>query len=177
MKSLTLLLPLLLSTVPALSLADAGSSTKSIETDSAGTTTTTNTSNRNTDEGSGGQKIVEEETTVVDPKGMLNKTSATSHSERDSSANGDYSDTKTTKHADGTKDVNTKSRETTNHWLNKGKTTTTTVGRSVDPKGLGNKEKSEIEEKVETNSDGSEKTTVTKTENGERTSVTVAEKP
>jgi|GEM_PF-4751487 len=134
--------------------ADSGSSSNTT-TDSMGTTTKTSTSH-NASVGAGGAvKSTETANTVVDPKGMLNTTSVNSRSERRRNPNGDYSDSKTVNHADGSTESVAVSKNTAKHWTNDGKTTTTATTRTLDPVGLGNKQTSEVTETIERNPDGS----------------------
>jgi len=112
-------------------------------------------------------KVTEEAKTVVDPKGMLNEKSAIVHTEREKKANGDFTNTNTIKKGDGTEIKESIDKSTEGHWTDKGKTTTTTHSKSVDPKGLGNKKIEEVEKKVITNSKGIEEINVTKKIDGE----------
>lgn len=148
---------------------NAESSTKVV--DGAGTAVTTGTSRSDTVLGSGVRKTSEEVKTTVDPRGMMNKTTAKTQVERTVEPDGDYSESKTIKHADGTEEKISEERSTAKHLLNSGKTTTTTQTRSTDPAGLGNKVTVEVEESIERNPDGTVKKTVSKNVNGE----TVAE--
>jgi len=111
--------------------------------------------------------LVKTQKTVVDPKGMLNEKSAIVHTKREKKANGDFTNTNTIKKGDGTEVKESIDKSTEGHWTDKGKTTTTTHSKSVDPIGLGNKKTEEVEKKVITNSKGIEEINVTKKIDGE----------
>ena len=157
-----------------LALAPAGlvhaedTHTRHVETDAAGTTVKTETSHDKTVGWTGTKKSTSEVETVVDPKGLGNKLVARSQVETKVKPSGDFSESKTIEHADGTKEHATTAKETSNNWLDKGKTTTTTQTHTVDPKGLGNKHEIEVTETVEFNADGTKKSTVSKTVDGDK---------
>ena len=91
-------------------------------------------------------------------------------SESTDNSNGDYSDSKTTKQANGTIEQESDKKSTKGHWTDKGKAVTTTRTHSMDPKGLGNKQSAEVTEKVDTHPNGDKTTTTTKSINGKTVS-------
>jgi hypothetical protein len=101
---------------------------------------------------------------VVDPQGLMNKTSSEKHTTLTTKPDGDFSKTETTNHLDGTEEIVTAEQKTSQNWTDKGKTTTTTTTNKkvIDPRGLGNKSSVEVTQQVETNPQGAEKTTITK---------------
>ncbi len=170
MKSLsTIILGLL--TLPA-AIASAADSEKmtSTTTDTSGTTVVSETSYRNTVGARGEKKERSEVSTIVDPKGMMNKESVHESAEKVVEPDGDFSESETIRHADGTLEVNSLEKKTRNHITNAGKTITKTETRSLDPKGLGNKETRTLEEKEVINPDGSSVKTQTEELNGQRVS-------
>lgn len=84
------------------------------------------------------------------------------HSEQEKNPNGDYSNTTTIKNANGTQEELSNTKSTSNHWRDKGTTSTITRSHTIDLNGLGNKQNVELKEKTETSPDGSKKTTFTK---------------
>jgi hypothetical protein len=96
----------------------------------------------------------------------LHTQTITTHTEQEIEDNGDFVESSTVNDANGTEKSEANSKETSNHWTDKGKTVKTKKSISVDPKGLGNKQKVEIDEKVVTHPDGSEERTVIKEVNG-----------
>lgn len=147
MKSLTAFLSLFL--IVPLSIAHAEeSSTKHTEKTTAdGTLVKTDTSHETAVSSDGSRNSVQDTKTVVDPKGLMNKDSVEKHSEQETSPNGDYSNSDTVRHADGSLEEVKSKQTTSNHWTDKGKDTTTTYSHTVDPKGLGNKASVEVTEK------------------------------
>ena len=103
--------------------------------------------------------------TTVDPKGMSNKVTASKKRTRVDHKNGDYKDSTTVIHADGTVEKDTVERNTSKNLMDNGKTVSTSSSRVVDPKGLGNKESEEIIDKVDTNPDGTQERTVSEKSN------------
>jgi hypothetical protein len=161
MKSLNALLFTILAIPAAIVNADDSGKTQVSTTDRNGTTVTTETSHKDSVGYKGETKQTSEARTVVDPKGMMNKELVSKTSEKVVKPNGDYSRTDTIKHADGTFEKASSEKNTNEHLLDTGKTTTRTETHTVDPKGLGNKQSMEHEEKVVTEPDGSSKKTVT----------------
>jgi hypothetical protein len=168
MKKLTFAFTCLLLTPFATALAERTTSTHSstTTTDAHGADVTTEKSRSLETTGDG--TVIEDSQvkTTLDPKGLNNKLAADTTHERIDQKNGDYEDTTVTKHADGTYEQETVKKETKNHWLDKGKTSTTTHATTLDPKGLGNKTTTGETATVETNPDGSKSKTVTETLNG-----------
>ena len=101
MNPFYLIVPIFL-VASSIALADDTGSTRTIKTDPAGTTVTTDISHTDSVTKSGVVKSTEDEKTVVDPKGLMNKTSAKSHSERTESPKGDFAASNTTTHGNGT---------------------------------------------------------------------------
>lgn len=145
---------------------DSGSSTHTT-VDKSGTRVTTETSHSETQGLTGVKKSTSEVSTVVDPKGMMNREKARSQVERSVKPNGDFSEEKTINHANGTLEKVTAEKNTAKHWTDGGKTTTTTETRALDPKGLGNKQVYEAEKKVVEDGAGNVTSTVTEKINGE----------
>ena len=170
MKSLKVLLAIALVAPLSLALADESGKTVTKRTDDAGTTVTTSKSHEDSVGKSGIKKSTEDVSTVVDPKGPMNKESAKMHSVSQVEPNGDYSESRTDTRADGTKEKVTAEKSTAKNWTNDGETATTNYAKSVDPKGLGNKETSEVKKTVESSHGGVETTTVTKQVNGDTVS-------
>ncbi len=166
MKTFNFLLALLLLSPIGNAIAEHDTKTLNHKVEADGTTVTTEKSHNESFDSDGSRSVEEKERTAVDPKGMLNKKTAETVTEREVGPNGDYTESVTTKHADGTKDKYVAERETSKHILDNGKTTTTTVSRSVDPAGLGNKSESLVKEEIVTNPDGSKKKTFTKKSDG-----------
>lgn len=151
----------------SIAMAEGSTEVKKSTTDSAGTTVTTENSRHEAVNSDGSDKVTEEAKTVVDPKGMMNEKSAIVQTEREKKENGDFTNSNTIKKADGTEVKESLDKSTASHWTDKGKTTTTTHSKSVDPIGLGNKRTEEVEKKVITNSKGVEEINVTKKIDGE----------
>lgn len=162
MRTLSILLSILLVSPAAIAIADDDSDTHTNTTDSAGTTVTTDTSHKHSVGVREAKESTEDETTVIDPKGLMNKETTTKHFERKVKPNGDFSESTAIDHADGTKEVVKAETSTDSHWTNKGTTTTTTHSKSLDPAGLGNKKTEVVDEIVETNPGRPEKRTITK---------------
>jgi hypothetical protein len=154
MKSSILIASVVLLNGSFVAFADDRSQSHTKTTNATGTTVTTDRSDEVTIDSDGARRVAEEKT-VVDPKGILNKTTAESRTEKEVMNNGDYDTTTTRKRADGTHEEVTRSKATSDHWLDKGKTTTTTTTTVVDPKGLNNKQVIEETEKVVTDGKGS----------------------
>jgi hypothetical protein len=161
MKPLNILLLALLTTPAAIVYADNSGNTHVTTTDAGGTTVTTKTSHSDSVGNKGERKETSNVQTEVDPKGMLNKEMAGTKEERVRKPNGDFSEVKTIKHADGTMEKVSAERNTDKHWTDTGRTTTNTETHVIDPKGLGNKQSRELEEKVVVAPDGSSRKTVT----------------
>jgi hypothetical protein len=170
MKSLNLLLPAILLVPLSFALADDNANSHTSTTDANGTTVTTDSSHKDSVGLTGTKKSVTDKSTVVDPKGLMNKKTAKLHSETKVKPNGDYAESNTLKDENGTEEVETAQKKTSKHWTDNGQTTTVTKTHSVDPEGLGNKEKKVITKKVDTNPDGTKKVTVTKKVNGDTVS-------
>ena len=102
---------------------------------------------------------------VVDPKGLNNKTKESYDQVTKVERNGDSEQKTTTVDAAGTKRELTTETDTSKNWTG-GNTVTTTRTEVVDPKGMMNRQKTEIEEKVVTDSQG-RPTSVTRSLNGE----------
>ena len=151
-------------------MADNASNSKATNTESDGTTVTREVSHTDSVGTDGVSKSSDDATTIVNPSGTMNEKSAKSHNDRTDKPNGDYAETNTIRHANGTEEKESVEKSTAKHWTDKGKTTTTTRSHSVDPKGMYNKTKSETKVQVDTDPNGSEKKTVTKTVNGETVS-------
>ena len=158
----------LLSPVTAVIAEDSNAKTET--TDSAGTTVNTEHSHSESTGWMGSKKSETDEKVAVDPKGLMNKKTTEGHEEHVAKKNGDYSDSAEVKHADGTVEMDSGEKTTSNHWTDKGKTTTTTREHTVDPKGLMNKQHVQVQEKVVDNGDGTKSKTVTKKVNGDTVS-------
>jgi len=170
MRNKLLILSSLLIVPASMAFAADSATTNTTDTDAMGTTTKTSTTRSTSTGASGIVNSNETESTVVDPKGMLNTTSVDSRSARMRKPDGDYSDSKTVKHADGSSESVAVSKNSAKHWTNDGKTTTTSTTRTLDPVGLGNKQTSEVTETVERNPDGSGSRKITSELNGETVS-------
>jgi len=133
------------------------SQSKTTSTDSAGTSITTERS-QSTETGLGGAvKSKSEVTTVVDPKGLNNKISAETTHSRVNRKDGDFEDTVTINRGDGTAEEQKVVKGTSEHWLDDGKTQTTTRTKVIDPPNLGNKQVTKSTESIELNADGTKK--------------------
>ena len=166
MKTLNLLMSIILVAPVSVAFADNNSDTHTSTTDSAGSTVTTDTSHTDSVGILGTKKSTEDVKTVVDPPGLLNKETTKKHSERQAMPSGDYVESTTINHANGTEENVKAERNTIKHWTNKGETATTTNTRTVDPKGLGNKQTLKEEEVVQTNPGHPEKRILNSKVNG-----------
>ena len=161
MKYIQVILLALLTSPIAIAVSEDASNSSVKSTEVNGTTITTEQAHTNSVNAKGVTKSSENTKTVVNPKGMMNEQVSETHTERRAEPNGDFSNSTTVHHANGTDEKELDSKSTAKHWTNKGKTTTTSSKHIVDPKGLGNKHDHETREVVETNPDGSEKKTNT----------------
>lgn len=166
MKSLKVLLSTLL-IVPALSAAaDEVGKSSVTNTGKDGTSVTTEVTHSEV-AGEDGKRSTSEVSTVVDPRGMMNREVAKTRVDREVKKNGDFAEKKVIDHANGTREEIAVDKSTAKNWTDKGTTETKTETRVVDPKGLGNKQVTEVQQKLEKNPDGSAKRIVTETVNGE----------
>lgn len=159
-----------LTAVVAVAEGTGDSHSSSATTDLHGVSVVSEKSNSVHTDSNGAVEQNAEESTTIDPKGMNNKRVIVENQQRVDQKNGDFSDTAMVKRSDGTNEEESLKKETKSHWLDKGKTETTTHSVVVDPKGLGNKATSEVSKKVETNPDGSGSTTVIESANGKKVS-------
>lgn len=103
--------------------------------------------------------------TTVDPKGLNNKTERTSHYEKKTDQNGNVTELHNSVDANGTKRELKTDRRSTHH-LDGSRSVVKKESLEVDPKGLGNKKKTEVEEETRTSADGKVSTT-SRSVNGE----------
>lgn len=167
MKNVHLIAALaLLSAQPA--LADSKSESHTKRTDSTGATVTTDSEHESSKTLLGARETTSETEVVRDPKGLGNKTTATTYTKERIERDGDRSRETTSTDASGTLRETSKSVETSGHLLGGGSTTTIERRAEVDPKGLGNKQVGTATEEIERRADGSvAKHTYKKEINGE----------
>lgn len=139
-------------------------------TDSHGTKITTKESQEVKVGVTGTQQVELDQTVTVDPKGILNRRSATVEHESQIKRNGDYKETLETNDLEGTTEKDEITQETDTPLLGKGRTTTTVRKKEVDPKGLFNKETLKVKEEVTEDGSGNVKRKVTTTINGKEVS-------
>jgi hypothetical protein len=147
MKSPHTLLSIFLMVSLSMAQAEESSTRHTEKTTANGTLVKTDSSHESAVNSDGVKKSVQDIKTVVDPVGMMNKDSVEKHIEREISPNGDYDNTDTVRHADGSLEEVKSKQITSDHWTDRGKDTITTYKRTVDPKGLGNKTSVEVVEK------------------------------
>lgn len=168
MKAYNLILSLAIAGTVSPVMAQTGTDVHSETTDAAGTKVTRDTAHSDKRGLLGTRKITSDSKVVVDPKGLNNKTERKVHAETKIDTSGNV--TEETTSVDGMGTERTLSKETKRTTENDGtKVTTKKEAMVVDPKGLNNKDKVEVEEKTATSPDGKVTTTVKKL-NGEAVS-------
>ncbi len=168
MKALNRIILIALLSSAAVCVAE-DSHLKASSTDSSGTTVTTEKTAKDSTGLLGNRKLETEERTVVDPKGLMNKTT-TSRQIQEKTSPDSRAQLKRSVDTAGTLREESTEKSVSKHWTDSGDTTTTTSRTTVDPKGLGNKQTAETKETVDRSPDGAKKRTVTKSLNGETVS-------
>jgi hypothetical protein len=177
MKSIHVLLSLSLLAPFSMASAETTAKTHTEKTETDGTKVTTEYENK-TSQGilGGSQKNTEESTVVVDPKGMMNKTTVERKTVRKVEDDGDYRNVDSKTNEAGTYEEVKSKKTTAKHWTDDGKKTTTSYKHTVDPKGLGNKQTVEVVEKNDVSPGEKTERTVTKKVNGETVSEVTTER-
>ena len=170
MKIVKLIVPIAVLGCCTLAFAENEADVHTESTNSAGTSVKTDKSHSDTVGLTGTRKIESDTERVTDPKGLNNKVKESAHAKTTIKSDGDVAQEATTVDAAGTKRHVANETDTSKNWSG-GKTTTTTHTEVVDPKGLGNKQKVEVESEVATDAHGHTKH-VTKKVNGETVSET-----
>lgn len=175
MKTLKLALPIVLLTAGS-AYADPSTEMHSEHVDAAGTAVKTDTESSASINLLGTKKTEKESKTVIDPKGLGNKTVVTSEEKTSMNRKGDTTRQVQSVDSQGTGRETEVTQKTSGNWLNDGSTTKVTATAKVDPKGLGNKHEVKAEEKIERDAAGNVvKRSITKEVDGDKVAEEVRE--